>query len=421
MATYKLNTATDTTWEINESGSIWILGKDGSITGTDIDGIATVGAYAAATVRINGGIDLDGSVSRGAYLESEIGAITVGETGHVSAAFVGLCYNNSLGTVTIDNAGLLQAQYGIAASVKQGMTHIGNVGHIQASNFGIYETGAGAEIVNSGAIKADGGIRVSNGLSDENPLWADKATHIENSGKITGADNAIEAVGVAANIRNTGMLNGDVLLGDGDDVLDTRGGTINGAIYFGAGNDMLDGRKATINGAIFGELGDDVVTLASAAQVFVEEAAQGNDTVRINATYLLGENIENLTLLGKANHTGIGNVHANILTGNKGANTLFGLEGGDRLDGGRGNDTLMGGTAADVFVFKAGYGKDTIGDFEQGADHIDLTDFQFGNVNDIPIAKIGDNLVITLSDTDTLIIRDGAVNNVTLDAGDFYL
>lgn len=50
-----------------------------------------------------------------------------------------------------------------------------------------------------------------------------------------------------------------------------------------------------------------------------------------------------------------------------------------RISGGAGNDTLTGGSGADRFVYASGDGSDTISNFVQGTDQIDLTAFAFGS------------------------------------------
>lgn len=66
------------------------------------------------------------------------------------------------------------------------------------------------------------------------------------------------------------------------------------------------------------------------------------------------------------------------LLGMDGRDFLQGGKGGDVLIGGRGSDTLSGGAGADTFVFSdrrhshAGADRDTITDFDHGADQINL-------------------------------------------------
>ncbi|MBL4543940.1 MAG: hypothetical protein JKP97_19525, partial [Rhodobacteraceae bacterium] len=62
-----------------------------------------------------------------------------------------------------------------------------------------------------------------------------------------------------------------------------------------------------------------------------------------------------------------------------GNDTLRGGDGDDGVWGGIGNDLLTGGAGADRFVFAAGDDADTITDFEDGIDKLDLSDFGFAS------------------------------------------
>ena len=64
---------------------------------------------------------------------------------------------------------------------------------------------------------------------------------------------------------------------------------------------------------------------------------------------------------------------ADVLNGGLGADKLNGGDGDDVLVGGAGQDTLTGGAGADRFVFGPGDGANTIADFQDGIDHIDVT------------------------------------------------
>jgi serralysin len=91
-----------------------------------------------------------------------------------------------------------------------------------------------------------------------------------------------------------------------------------------------------------------------------------------------GVTIENATS-GGGNDVLTGNDAANKLEALGGDDTLVGGGGDDVLIGGDGADTLTGGAGADAFVFHAGssgvaIGRDTITDFEKGADKIEIAD-----------------------------------------------
>ena len=91
-----------------------------------------------------------------------------------------------------------------------------------------------------------------------------------------------------------------------------------------------------------------------------------------------GVTIENASS-GAGNDTLTGNDAANRLESGAGNDTLIGRGGNDVLVGGTGTDVMSGGAGADSFVFlsnadsAAGLGRDTIADFTQGSDLIDLT------------------------------------------------
>eukprot|EP01030_Chromulinospumella_sphaerica_P022528 gene22527-biopygen20082 len=63
------------------------------------------------------------------------------------------------------------------------------------------------------------------------------------------------------------------------------------------------------------------------------------------------------------------------LEGGLGADKLYGGDGDDVLIGGAGQDTLTGGAGADIFVIGLGDGANTIADFQDGIDRIDLSAF----------------------------------------------
>jgi serralysin len=91
-----------------------------------------------------------------------------------------------------------------------------------------------------------------------------------------------------------------------------------------------------------------------------------------------GVTIENARS-GSGNDSLTGNEAANRLESGAGNDTLIGNGGNDVLIGGAGEDVMTGGAGADMFVFQSngdsvpGLGRDTITDFTQGSDRIDVS------------------------------------------------
>lgn len=118
----------------------------------------------------------------------------------------------------------------------------------------------------------------------------------------------------------------------------------------GTGNaldNVLTGNSAV--NVLTGGLGDDTYVIGLDDTV-VEHAGEGTDTIATDQSYVLGANLENLTLIGNQSVNGSGNALDNVLTGNAAANILT---------GGIGNDTYVVG-ANDIVVESAGEGTDTI-------------------------------------------------------------
>jgi predicted extracellular nuclease/2',3'-cyclic-nucleotide 2'-phosphodiesterase (5'-nucleotidase family) len=91
----------------------------------------------------------------------------------------------------------------------------------------------------------------------------------------------------------------------------------------------------------------------------------------------------------------------------------------DILEGGAGNDTLFGGRGADKFIFRDGFGTDTLYGYEAGIDTIDFSAITgLATISDLGIAEVAGNVEITFGSGKLIL------NNTRLaqfNSGDFIL
>ncbi|MDB5431398.1 MAG: hypothetical protein JWP35_2514 [Caulobacter sp.] len=157
--------------------------------------------------------------------------------------------------------------------------------------------------------------------------------------------------GGAGNDTLNGSKNADHQVGNaGNDTLIGNEG--NDWLEGGDGNDNLNGNSGADR--MVGGAGNDSYGVDNVGDQIVEDVDGGIDQVTSTITYVLSDNLENLTLSGSANIDGTGNGLDNKLNGNDGVNVLTGGAGVDQLFGGAGNDTLFGGDGADKLDGGAG-------------------------------------------------------------------
>ena len=159
---------------------------------------------------------------------------------------------------------------------------------------------------------------------------------VQTAQSFTLADGLENLVLLGAALDGTGNAQDNVLTGNG----------LANLLVGGAGND-----------AMIGGAGNDTYVVTEAGDVITETLTGGVDLVRAGFDYVLGANVENLTLTGAA-HSGTGNTLANILTGTGLADTLDGKAGADTMIGGLGDDTYKVDNAGDVVTDTAG--RDTV-------------------------------------------------------------
>jgi|GEM_PF-4184866 len=248
--------------------------------------------------------------------------------------------------VSIGAHGLIDASTNYAAVVMQGSGNLfNNAGEVNGG-VGLWcDSWSSGSVVNSGSITGFqfAGIKVLNS----------SAADITNSGSITGR-GGIELANSTANIVNSGHI--------------TSNNASAAAIDGGAASAAFDlrntGTLTAVKDAIEGSNFNDTVFNFGVIDGRVTLGA-GNDTYR--------------GAPGTALDTIDGGTGNDLLVGGLGDDTLLGGAGNDRLNGGVGDDTLTGSQGVDQFIFQSGGGSDTVTDFTNGPDIINLKVFHLAN------------------------------------------
>jgi Ca2+-binding RTX toxin-like protein len=286
---------------------------------------------------------------------------------------------------------------------------------------------AGSDTLNGAA----GDDEMSGGEGDDNYVIdtaGDVVTELADEGNDTVDVGIVLAGGsytLGANLENATITHKLAFNLTGNE-LDNRltGNAAANALTGGLGNDTLVGAGGA--DTLVGGEGDDIYEVNTQAATITEAFDEGMDTVITTAagTYVLGANIENLTLGGSAAISGTGNALANTITGNTAANKLNGDDGNDTINGADGNDSLTGGAGDDSL--SGGNDNDTL-DGGDGVDRLfggagnDLLKGGAGNDhldgsggNDVLDGGEGNDSLIGGSGNDTLKGGDG---NDTLNGG----
>lgn len=289
---------------------------------------------------------------------------------------------------------------------------------------------------NSDGNFLDGGAgadRMSGGAGDDTYVVDNPGDRVTETSGTGGTDLVQSSVTftLGAFVENLMLTGSAAINGIGNDLdNELTGNSANNTLIGGIGNDTLVGGLGTdtLNGGVgndryvySGAFGTDTIIdgggsdriVINGAAVFESSARSGNDlivnlstgTIRIDDHFADGT-IESLQVGGKTfvlangliggdlpgiisgsndSETMDGKGGDDILYGNNGNDTLLGglgndqLDGGngrDILDGGAGDDILSGGRGGDTFVFRPGFGHDTIADFSIFEDRLDISGFR---------------------------------------------
>ncbi|MBI2993489.1 MAG: matrixin family metalloprotease [Gammaproteobacteria bacterium] len=287
--------------------------------------------------------------------------------------------------------------------------------------------GAGSDILTGG----NGNDSLNGGAgSDTLTGGAGNDTYI-----VTAGDTIVEATSagmdtVQSSVTTTLGAELENLVLTGTAAINGTGNELNNSITGNAGNNILNG--GTGNDTLSGGAGNDTFII-NGGDTVVEAANQGTDTVQASVSFVLGANVEKLTLTGVGNLVGNGNGLGNLIIGNTGKNTINGGTGNDILAGGAGNDVLIGGPGADslnggpgadAFLFSTALGVsnvDTLNAFSHTDDVIRLDDDIFTAIGLAPntvltAAKYKENATGVATDSSDRIVYNTTTGALFYDA-----
>jgi Ca2+-binding RTX toxin-like protein len=229
--------------------------------------------------------------------------------------------------------------------------------------------------------------------------------------------------------------------GDHNDVLRGLGG--NDHLYGNGGNDFLDG--GTGADVLIGGAGNDIAFGGEGKDVFKATINDGNDlyygdggqdTVDYSAltagvTVLLISSPQAGAGLATGSQSGIDVLVAieNVI-GSQAGDVIRGNQLANVIDGGHGNDFLTGSGGSDTFVFRAGFGRDLVTDFDaKGAGHdtLELAHDMFSQyatvqdlLNSSHVSQVnhGRDLLIVADASNTITLQDVSLSYLRTHPGD---
>jgi Ca2+-binding RTX toxin-like protein len=227
---------------------------------------------------------------------------------------------------------------------------------------------------------------------------------------LTGGDGTDTAsfAGATLGVQVSLALAGAQATGVGNDSLiaieNLTGSSYDDTLLGNTGNNLLDGGAGL--DLLAGGLGNDTYIVDSLGDLVIEETNEGTDQVQARVSYKLGDNVENLTLLGTTNLSAFGNGLANVLTGNAGSNLINGGAGTDTASFANATAAVTVSLALATAQVTGGSGTDTL---------IGIENLTGSNYNDRLTGTTGANSLNGLAGNDIL---DGGSGIDTMTGGD---
>ncbi len=249
----------------------------------------------------------------------------------------------------------------------------------------------------------------------------------------TGDTNAFEVENISAGFVHAQLaapISGTLTVNDAD-----IGDTLTGAV---TGNATIE-----YNGSTTLPANADIDALIAASAIKFDSVATDGGIELLHWTYdptnadldfLKAGDTLTITFTAQVNdgHGNVGNQPLTITIA--GAEKSANISGFEVVSGTSQNDTfnnvgngvhVFGGGGQDTFVFNAGFGSATIGDFDVSKDTLDINHTLFASVSDILAGaqetNSGHDTIITDSAHDTIILKGVTVSQILAHPGDFHL
>ena len=300
-------------------------------------------------------------------------------------------------------AGLDTASYGLSdAGVRVNLAE-GTVegGHAQGDVIRSIENVTGSDYED--VIRGDNGANhLAGGAGDDRLHGGAGADRLDGGEGTDLIEYWSSDAGVIVNLKEGtaagGHAEGDVIV----DIERVWGSRYRDILVGDDGDNLLDGHHGEDD--LQGEGGDDWMIGSPGADKL--DGGEGSDVVSYWHSYTgVNVNLEDGTGEGGYAEGDVivnierieGSSHGDILTGDDDHNYIYGLAGPDRIIGGAGNDRLHGNAynlgeedrkgSVDVFVFDVGHGNDSIYDFVDNEDKIDLSAFGLSGFDDLVLSS----------------------------------
>ncbi|MFK8183191.1 MAG: hypothetical protein AB8B99_07435 [Phormidesmis sp.] len=380
------------------------VGGNGSSGLRFFNGSEELEAALSGTIRNSGTITSEVNVGflGGLVVEDGVafsGNITNTRSGLISGPRNGLYIGNAEHNLTIDNSG-----------------------RIESGSRAVNIDGSGVRLQNSGEIIGTGNQRngtiYSDATAEDFSIQNDRRGVVDAGSGNQGAGISLQLGDEAGDVIESSVLNRGVIQGRGDaadgtnaagDGIRLFAGIADGDVTFQG--DITNGRSGRIIGSQDGITVQDRVTLqgniinerrseivGEQDGISIEGVLNGDinnsGTIRggVNAidaqdadagvTINNAGNLEGNVTLSEFNDVFTASGRSSIegvVSGLGGDDVIFGDRADNLLDGGAGDDTLSGGRGQDRFIFSAAdFGADTITDFRNGQDLIDVSALNLG-------------------------------------------